>query len=144
MKKICAMILAAVILIFSSQVQAADVKVDYGNSNIFTRREMNYCIYKIQKNLNEWGCTLKNIRYVGDEISNSDENIKYVNDLAKGHKFQRKFTKCLVFETDFISPPDPHDGKITAWNYDSEYKNYVWYFGFYEVDGKWKLLSMGY
>lgn len=144
MQKIFAMTLAFVILIFSSQVKAADVSVDYGNSKIFTARDMNYCIYVIQKILDEWGCTLKNVRYVGDEISNSAENIKYVNELAAGHKFSKKFSKCLIFETDFISPPDPHDGKITAWNYDSEYKNYVWYFGFYEVDGRWKLLSNGY
>lgn len=144
MKKIFAMMLALVILIFSSQVQAADVSIDYGKSKIFTRRDMNYCIYVIQKNLNEWGCTLKNVRYVGDEISNSEENIKYVNDLAKSHKFSKKFSKCLIFETDFISPPDPHDGKITAWNYDSAYNDYKWIFGFYEVDGKWKLLTSGY
>ena len=144
MKKFCAIITVFAIFIFSNSVNAADVSIDYGNSKIFGKRDMNYCIYVIQKNLNEWGCTLKNVRYVGDKISNSDENIKYVNDLAQSHKFAKKFTKCLVFETDFISPPDPHDGKITAWNYDSEYKNYVWYFGFYEVDGKWKLLSMGY
>ena len=144
MKKIFAMMLALVILIFSSQVQAADVSIDYGKSKIFTRRDMNYCIYVIQKNLNEWGCTLKSVRYVGDEISNSEKNIKYLNELAESRKFKKKFSKCLVFETDFISPPDPHDGKITAWNYDSEYTNYTWYFGFYKVDGKWKLLTSGY
>ena len=144
MKKFCAMMLAFAILIFSSQVKAADVSVDYGNSKIFTWRDMNYCIYVIQKNLTKWGCTLKNVRYIGDEISNSEENIKYLNELAESHKFSKRFTKCLVFETDFISPHDPHDGTITAWNYDSEYNNYVWYFGFYEVDGKWKLLSNGY
>ena len=144
MKKFFALTLAFAILIFSSQVKAADVSVDYGNSKIFTWRDMNYCIYVIQKNLTKWGCTLKNVRYIGDEISNSEENIKYLNELAKSHKFSKRFTKCLVFETDFISPPEPHDGTITAWNYDSEYNNYVWYFGFYEVDGKWKLLSNGY
>lgn len=144
MKKFSVMMLALMILIFSSQVKAADVLVEYGNSNIFTKREMNYCIYKIQKNLNEWGCKLLRVRYVGDEISNSAENIKYMNELAKGKNFGKKFTKCMVFKTDFMSPPDPHDGKITAWNYDSEYTNYEWFFGFYEVNGKWKLMTMGY
>ena len=144
MKKVCAMMLAFLILIFSAQVQAADVKVDYGNSKIFTKRDMNYCIYVIQKNLNDWGCTLLNVRYVGDEFSNSTENIKYMNELAESHKFTKKFTKCMVFKTDFISPPDPHDGKITSWNYDTKYSDYEWYFGFYKVDGKWKLMSMGY
>ena len=66
---------------------------------------------------------------------------KYMNELAEGHGFEKKFTACMVFYTDFISPPD--DGKISAWNYDSEYKNYSWYFGLYE-DGTWKLLTWGY
>jgi len=144
MKKVCAMMLAFVIFIFSAQVQAAAVKVDYGDSKIFTKREIDNCVSVIEKNLNEWGCTLLGVKYVGDEISNSAENIKYMNELADGKNFEKKFTKCMFFKTDFMSPKDPHDGKITAWNYDTKYSDYGWYFGFYEVDGEWKLMSMGY
>ncbi|MBQ7476487.1 MAG: hypothetical protein IJT06_03740 [Selenomonadaceae bacterium] len=144
MKKFFVAVLAFSILIFSASAQAKYIQVDYGDSKIFTRCEIATCMEIIEKNLNEWGCTLKSVRYVGDEISNTKENIKYLNELAESRNFQKKFSKCLLFETDFISPPDPHDGKITAWNYDSEYKNYGWYFGFYEVDGEWKLLTSGY
>ena len=45
---------------------------------------------------------MKNARYVGDEISNSDENIKYVNDLAQIINFQKNlqrawFLKQILF-----------------------------------------------
>ena len=146
MKSFLAMAFAFMILTFSTQVYAEDISVDYGDSNVFTKREMDCCIDLIEKELNDWSCKLKSVRYVGDAVSNSAENIKYVNELAQGNKnnFDKKFTNCLLFKTDFQSPPDPHDGKPTAWRYDSEYKDYEWYFGFYEVDGEWKLLGWGY
>lgn len=144
MKKIFSMAFALMMLVFATPAQAADFSVDYGDSKVFTYREIDNCIAVINERLTEMGCTLKNVRYVGDEISNSKENIKYMNELAKGNKFKKKFTQCMMFKTDFQSPPDPHDGKPTAWNYDSEYKDYEWYFGFYEVDGEWKLMTWGY
>lgn len=135
---------AFLVLIFSSQVEAADVKIDYGNSKVFSKADMDFCIEVIKKQLEENGCTLHSVTYVGDEKSNSKENIKYMNSLAEGNNFKKKFSKCLFLKTDFLSPKDPKDGKVTAWRYDTEYKDYDWYFGFYEVDGEWKLLTFGY
>lgn len=132
------------ILIISPQVKAADVVIDYGNSKIFTQADMDFCIEIIKEQLKRSNCTLHNVRYVGDEKSNSRENIKYLNELAESRNYKKKFTKCLLFMTDYQSPPDPHDEIPTAWNYDSEYTDYSWYFGFYKVDGEWKLLSSGY
>lgn len=144
MKNFFAVTLAFAILIFSSQVQAAVVTIDYGDSKTFTKREINSCITTIQEELERWNCTLLRVRYVGDEISNSKENISYLNELAESRNFKPEFCACLVFQTDFMSPPDPHDGKITAWDYDTEYKDFTWYFGFYQPTGEWKLLTSGY
>ena len=128
MKKFFATLI--VLLIFSAQVEA----ISYEDSTS--------AIETINQKLREWKCTPLRIQYGGDELNNA-ENIKYMNELAEGQGFEKKFSACMVFYTDFISPTDPHDGKITAWNYDSEYKNYSWYFGLYE-DGKWKLMTSGY
>ena len=95
----------------------------------------------INKKLREWKCTPLRIQYGGDALNNA-ENIAYMNDLAEGHGFERKFIACMVFYSDFHSPSD--DGEISAWNYDSDYKNWSWYFGLYAPDGTWQLLTWGY
>lgn len=117
-----------VLLIMTAQVEA----ISYEDST--------FAIDTINQKLREWKCTPLRIQYGGDELNNA-ENIAYMNELAEGHGFEKEFTACMVFFTDFHSPPD--DGKITAWNYDSDYKNYSWYFGLYK-DGTWKLLTWGY
>ena len=94
----------------------------------------------ITRKLHEWNCTPLKIWYGGDELNNA-KNIAYINELAQGRGLAPKFTACMVFYSDFRSPPD--DGKISAWNYDTEYKNYSWYFGLCE-DGTWKLMTNGY
>ena len=143
MKKIFLTICLTVILIFSAKVQAADFnfEIDYGQSKIFSQAEMDFCIEIIRSKLEPSGCKIRNVRYAGDEF-NSHKNRKYLNSLAEGHGLKKKFTKCMLFYSDFKSPPD--DGKISAWNYDSEYKDWQWWFGFYKIDGEWKLLTEGH
>ncbi len=94
----------------------------------------------INHKLREWKCTPLKIWYGGDELNNA-ENIAYMNDLAAGKGFEKKFTACMVFYSDFHSPPD--DGTISAWNHDTDYKNWSWYFGRYK-DGTWHLMTWGY
>ena len=126
MKKFFATLI--VLLMFSFQVEAISCE------------DSTFAIDTISQKLCEWKCTPLRIQYGGDELNNA-ENIKYMNDLAEGNGFEKKFSACMVFYSDFHSPPD--DGKISAWNYDSDYTNYSWYFGLYK-DGKWKLLTSGY
>ncbi len=116
------------LFMISAQVEA----ISYENST--------FAVETINQKLREWKCTPLRIQYGGDELNNA-ENIAYMNDLAEGHGFDKKFTACMVFFTDFRSPKD--DGTLSAWNYDTDYKNYSWYFGLYE-DGEWKLLTWGY
>ncbi len=126
MKKFFATLI--LLMMFSFQVEAISCE------------DSTFAVDTINQKLREWKCTPLRIQYGGDELNNA-ENIKYMNDLAEGNGFEKKFSACMVFYTDFHSPPD--DGKISAWNYDSDYKNYSWYFGLYE-DGEWKLLTWGY
>ena len=144
MRKILSVMLLAAVVIFSTHSQAAtEFTIDYGKSKIFSKADMDYAIGIIRYELGRSGCTLLRVRYAGDNYY-SHENRKYLNSLAESRGFDKKFTKCMVFFSDYMSPPDPHDGKPTAWNYDSEYKDWTWYFGFYKEDGEWKLLSDGY
>lgn len=119
-------------LIFLLMITAQVEAISYEDST--------FAIETINQKLREWKCTPLRIQYGGDELNNA-ENIAYMNDLAKGHGFDKKFSACMVFYSDFHSPPD--DGTLSAWNYDSDYKNWSWYFGLYE-DGEWKLLTWGY
>ncbi len=126
MKKFLTMLIF--LLMITAQVEA----ISYEDST--------FAVETINQKLREWKCTPLRIQYGGDELNNA-ENIAYMNDLAKGHGFDKKFSACMVFYSDFHSPPD--DGTLSAWNYDSDYKNWSWYFGLYE-DGEWKLLTWGY
>ena len=126
MKKFFATLI--VLLMMSAQVEAISCE------------DSTFAVETINQRLREWNCTPLRIQYGGDELNNA-ENIKYMNDLAEGHGFEKNFSACMVFYSDFHSPPD--NGEISAWNYDTDYKNWSWYFGLYS-DGKWKLLTWGY
>lgn len=75
----------------------------------------------INQTLREWNCTPLKIWHSGIALDDA-ENVAYMNELAESRGFEKKFTACMVFCSDFISPPD--DGKISAWNYDSVYRDY--------------------
>lgn len=94
----------------------------------------------ITQKLFEWNCTPIRVQFGGDELNNQ-ENIAYMNELARANGYEEKFSACMVFFSDFRSPKD--NGQLSAWNFDSVYKNWQWYFGFYS-DGTWKLLTWGY
>ena len=121
-----------VMLLFScAQVQAKEI----------SSADATFAVETINQRLREWNCTPLRIQFSGIALD-EPENVAYMNRLADGYGFDKNFTACMVFYSDFRSPPDPHDGKITAWNYDSDYKNYTWYFGLY--NDQWILMTNGY
>ena len=128
MKKFFAAALAFVLMTFAAQGEAVSCE------------DSTFAFDTINHKLREWHCTPLKIWYAGDE-SNNVENVAYMNALAEGRGFDKKFTACMVFYSDFHSPPD--DGTISAWNHDSDYKNWSWYFGRY-ADGTWHLMTWGY
>lgn len=131
MKKFFALTAVLAIFLFSAQVQAREL----------TAEDENFAKETINRELSDWKCTPIKIWFSGIPLDDA-ENVKYMNELASGKNLEPKFTACMIFYSDFKSPPDPHDGKPTAWNYDHEYKNYSWCFGLYE--GKWILMTNGY
>lgn len=126
MKKFFATVIALVM--FAAQVEAVEL----------TSADSTFAVETINNTLRDWKCTPLKIWYSGTPL-NDAENVAYMNQLANG----QKITACMLFYSDFRSPSDPHDGKVTAWNYDAEYKNYSWYFALY-TDGTWKLMTYGY
>lgn len=117
----------------------ADASIDYGTSKLYSKEDMEAAIKLMEKEFDQWeGCEMHSIRYAGDDC-NSDENIKWVNELEEG----KNYTQCIQFNTDFHSPVKEEDLKNTAWEPDQEYKDYQWTLARTE-GGDWELLSWGY
>lgn len=115
-----------------------EVSVDKG-SDLYTEEDINSAAEKIMNEFRFWkGCEMHSIRYAGDEC-NSEENIKWMNELKKG----QDYVQCIEFLTDFHSPTKGENLKNTAWEPDQEYKDYTWYLARKE-GGDWELLSWGY
>ena len=123
--------LTVLLMISCAQVQAREL----------SSADATFAVETINQRLKEWNCTPLKIWFSGKALDDA-ENVAYMNKLADGYGFDKNFTACMVFYSDFRSPSDPHDGKITAWNYDSVYKDYTWYFGLY--NGEWILMTNGY
>ena len=133
--------LTALILIFSiCTVQAADAKILYGKSEIYSKEDMTAAIVVINEMFNTWqGCTMRNIRYYGDECNNA-ENLAWMNELGKA-RGDKEFTQCIGFFSDFYTSKEAADN--TAFKPESEYKNWQWWLA--RTDGgDWKLMSFGY
>ena len=111
----------------------------YTESELYTPDEMDSAMVMIVNQLLSWtGCELHDLRYAGDEC-NSDENIRWLNELSEG----KNYAQCIEFLTDFHSPTDEADLEGTAWEPDHEYTDYQWWLA--RADGgDWELVSWGY
>ena len=116
-----------VLLMFVARADAAEISC----------ADSTFAFETINQKLREWNCTPLKIWY-SDVALDDAANVAYMNTLAKDGN---KFTACMLFYSDFRSPPD--NGTLTAWEYDSVYKDYSWYFGRRE-DGTWQLVTWGY
>lgn len=116
------------------------VEIDYGKSELYTEEEMDAAIDVIHEEFDTWeGCTLKNIRFVGDE-ANTKENVRWLNEVAK-EKPDGDYTQCIEFVTDFHSPEKSE--QASAWEPDTDYTDYQWWLG--RADGSdWTLVTWGY
>ena len=114
--------------------------VDYRKSDLYSKAEMDAAMIVLKTEFESWaGCELHSVTYAGDQC-NSDENIKWLNELKDGKKH---YTQVIQFLTDFHSPVDEEDLKGTAWEPDTEYEDYQWYLA-REDGGDWELVSWGY
>ena len=115
-------------------------KIDYGNSNVYSKEEMDDAIKIIRKEFFNlfMGSELKNIRYVSDDKCGVDE-LEWLNVLAEDNGSSEHFTECMLFLSDFHSSKNGR-GDLEA---DYEYTDWQWWLARSE-NGKWKLVTNGW
>ena len=138
--------MAALILFLTLINVQASAQIDYGNSKIFTRADMDTAIVLIKKQFSQWkGCKLHNIRYA-DDACNSNENIRWSNELGRtgivGGDCGKRYVKVMEFLSDFYSSKDVQKYGLT-FNPDFEYKDWQWWLACTN-EGEWELVSWGY
>lgn len=134
-----AICMVLIILFAGCGNQAAPaVTIDYGNSSVYTKEDMDAAIATIQATFDTWeGCELHSLSYSSDGICTSEENIAWMNDLEKANDNEQVFTQCIMFDSSFHSPKKRAD----AWNPDEEYE-WTWWLARRE-GGEWKLMTFG-
>lgn len=125
-------------LVGCSAKYVSEVKIDYGESKIYSKEDMDLAIRLIVKEFNTWeGCELHSITYCSDDECNS-ENIAWMNALQEDNDANEQFTQCIMFKSDFHSPKNGGG----AWISDEEY---TWQWWLARSDGgEWKLMTWGY
>jgi len=138
---VCLLFAALFLLPGCGAKQENKVEIDYGNSELYSKEDMDVAIALIMKEFNTWkGCEMHSIRYASDEQCNA-ENLSWLNEIEAARDAKERFTQVISFVSDFHSPK-----KITemdAWNEDYEYTDWQWWLA--RADGgKWKLMDWGY
>lgn len=136
MKKIFLLLLllvAALLLLCSCGGKQEAVSIDYGESELYTTKDMDAAIQVIQETFATFdGCTLHSLTYGGDAAC--VENLESCQTLSKAGEIEQ----CIVFNSSFHSPKEGGG----AWEADTEY-TWTWYLG-RETTGRWVLLTYGY
>ncbi len=142
MKKAIAILLLITVLCGSAGCAGkpkAEVSIDYGNSALYSKEDMDAAIAVIRKEFDTWdGCELHSISYGSDDAC-SAENIKWMNELEAANDAQETFSQCILFKSNFHSPKNGGG----AWNADQEYTDWQWWLARSE-GGAWKLMTWGY
>lgn len=112
---------------------SGDVTIDYGESALYSKSDMDAAIKAIRKTFDTFdGCTLYSLSYAGDEAA--EKNLSYCQSLSE----DRQVTQCMVFDSSFRSPRKGGG----AWEADREY-TWTWYLA-RGMTGNWVLLTYGY
>ena len=130
---ICVLISLAIILTLAGCSQSGkttDVKIDYGESELFSRKDRKDAVQLILDEVKTWEGvkTLHNIRYAGD-----NEALK-----EKGYI---EHEEIIVFYSDFKTVTS--SSKAGGFNTNTEYTDWKWILG-KNADGSWELLTWGY
>ena len=145
MKKMIALLLAAVCMCLSAGCgikTAPEVKIDYGESMIYSREDIDAAIRLIEKEFRTgvWkNCELHSLTYGGNKECN-EKNLKWMNDLEAANDAKERFTQCITFTGSFHSPRQYDGGGLTE---DEEYAGWSWWLARSD-GGKWKLMTWGY
>ena len=109
--------------------------VDYGASELYGEAELEEAAVQVKCKFASFdGCELRALRYAGDE-ANSEENVKWLNDLDEG----KNYVQVVEFLSDFHTTA-AYSGALEP---DSEYADYQWWLARAEGGG-WQLVSWGY
>ena len=100
----------------SSKRNPSAVKMDYGTSAVYSKKDMD----------------------AADEECNTAENIAWMNQ-CKAKDDPEVFTQCIAFDSSFHSPKTDSG----AWNPDEEYTDWYWWLARSD-GGEWKLMTYGY
>ena len=145
MKKVAAVLFALFCLYCLSGCgnhSAAEVKIDYGKSALYSREEMDEAIriIKQQFSTDAWkDCELHRIAYGGDAECN-EEILSWMNELEAANDAKEHFTQCIMFTSAFHSPKRYNGGGL---NTDEEYTGWQWWLA--RTDGgRWKIMTCGY
>ena len=115
----------------------SDVQVNYGNSEIYTREDMDAAAETIKQKFHsgsEWrGYTLHTLSYASDENCGSD-TLQELND-----EFSTAYDQVIVFNSSFHTPK-VSDGFSAA---DVEDSGFYWYLG-RKNGGSWEVINAGY
>ena len=108
--------------------------IDYGMSEIYTQSDMDEAIALINAEFSTWtGCEMHSLRYAGDECVTA-ENLAWMKEIG-----EKEYAQVMEFLSDFHSPVEGG----SAWEADTEYKDWQWWLTRTE-DGNWELLTWGY
>lgn len=120
--------------------EKSEVKIDYGSSELYSKKDMDAAIEIIKAEFSTWkGCTLKKVYYVSDDECN-ERNINWLNEIEAANDNKEVFTQCIMFESDFYTA---EQGDLSGFENGKEYKNWQWWLGRSETDD-WKLMTWGY
>lgn len=116
----------------------SNVQIDYGESALYTKEDMDAAIRVIEKEFRTWkGFELYSLSY-GSDAKCNDANVRWLNELEEANDAKAHFTQCILFESDF------HTGKNDeGFEENTDYTHWQWWLC-REDGGEWKLMTWGY
>lgn len=117
---------------------------DYGTSALYTEPDMDSALDAVLAEFRSWtGCVMQRFAFAGDDACGKDE-VVYANELREAKTPELEaFDQAIVFVSDFHSPSGK-DVEGTAWDADTDYKDWTWHLARTGADGTWQLLTWGY
>ncbi|MEE0958397.1 MAG: M15 family metallopeptidase [Ruminococcus sp.] len=111
------------------------VEIDHGKSNNFSQDDLKAAVVSIKCQFAFWdGCTLKSIRYAGDNAV-TEEAVSQLK--AKNPKLNASQVACFLMD---FHTSDKTDSTTFEPNHD--YKDYQWWLS--KSDDGWEILDFGY
>lgn len=136
MKRLVSVLFILCLLVSLCACGSAEYEVDYGQSSLYTKEDMNNALMVVEKRFNKWSpkCKLLSVEYAGDESSGAD-NLEYCNSLSDG----AVYAECIVFTSSFHTPK----GNPSSFEPDETYTGWLWYLA-REAGGEWVVVTSGY